>query len=68
MTGCDTKRRGRWWCNGREGGLIHNNQQTVEVKVRVAKGEALSGDWIGMGGKQIIFIRTKIITFISYKI
>jgi hypothetical protein len=47
MTGCDTKKRGRWWCNGREGGLIHNNQQTVEGKVRVAKGEALSGDWIG---------------------
>jgi hypothetical protein len=41
----------------------HNNQQLVGEKGHVAKER--HPELIGLGGKQIIFIRTKIITFIS---
>jgi hypothetical protein len=38
-TQCDAG-RGRWPCNGKEGGLLHKNQQKVGERVHVAKGEA----------------------------
>jgi hypothetical protein len=52
--------RGRQWCNGREGDLLHNNQQKDGARGHVAKGEA----WnvvIGIGGEANNFYEQKII-------